>query len=459
MKTLLLLLFITVFATELRSQDTLRVSLQEFVERGLEKSGQIAYEEGAVRLAENRVNQARSTRILPNINLDTNHGLVPGVVSRDDNLPESQYYLDPNLENDWEDWAIFTRAEISAVQPVYTWGAINKAVSAAEAGARAAEERFIAARGDVELQLVELYYSYLLSMEISAIVNEAESQINQVDRVIEEMREEEDPGLREKDVFQFEIYRSEFQVQKLEVEQGAERIRRVWSYILSDGEAEVVWMPAEEFLDPVPVQLEPFEVYLRSAFVQRPEMRGIEAGMEAYRLSADATRAQNFPMLYLGLTASFANTPNRPRQSNPFIINNTNFATAAVGLGIRQNLNFSALRNRTERAEIEYNRARHLRDAFTDQITLELNEHYAEAVVAEERVSRTNESLTTARNWVRHEQLNYDFGFGEMEDMVEAVRTELELRVDLKRQMYELNRKMAQLYKTAGLSVTGIAQP
>jgi len=106
------------------SQDTLSINLQEFIEKGIAASGQVAYERGATELADNRVEMAKSQRILPSINLNTQHGVVPGVVSQVPGLSEGQYYLDPNLENDWEDWAVFTRAELNAVQPIFSWGAI-----------------------------------------------------------------------------------------------------------------------------------------------------------------------------------------------------------------------------------------------------------------------------------------------------------------------------------------------
>lgn len=443
-----------VVSTGLSAQDTLRISLQEFIEKGIERSGQVQYDYGAVRLAENRADQARASRILPSVNLNTNHGMVPGVKSQTD-LPSSQFYLDPNLENDWENWAIFTRAELSAVQPVYTWGAINKAISAAEYGAEAAKKEFEARRKGLELQLYELYYSYLLAIEVERILEDAESTVNQIGRELESMQEENDPDLRERDLFEYEIFVSEFEIQKTEVRQSIGRIQRIWDYILNDNGD--VHLPAEEFLDPVPFEIEPFEYYQSQAMELRPELQGVDAGIEAYKHSVESIKAQNLPTLFIGLTASYANTPNRPRQSNPFIINNTNFLSGAVGFGIRQNLNFSSIRNRVERERIEYNRVMDLREALSDGIMLELNEHYMEAVVADTKVNRIEEALVTTRKWVRHEQLNYDYGFGDVENLVDSIRKELELRVDLKQSIFEMNKKVATLYNASGLPVTNLS--
>jgi len=445
---ILLILLISTFQTVATAQQ--QITLKEFIDRGIERSGLIQYERGAINLAENRIDQARSSRILPRVDLNTNHGLIPGVVSQIDGLPRGQYYLDPNLENNWEDWAIFTRAEISALQPIYSWGAINKAIRAAEAGAVAAEQSFNAKQNEVALQLYELYYSYLLTLEIERILEDAERTLNRIGNTLKEMQDSMDPDLKERDVFQFDIFRAEFQIQKMQVSQSKDVVNRIWTYILGSDE----YAPVESFLDPVRFELLSFNEFHEYAMANRPEIKGVNAGIDALRNVADATRAQNYPLFYLGLTASYANTPNRPRQTNPFIINNTNFASAGIGFGIRQNLNFSAMRNQTERAKIEFKRGTDLKNALTDGIMLELNEKYSEAVVAETKVVQLEEALRITREWVRHEQLNYDYGFGDVEDLLDASRKELELRVQVKQSVFELNKKIAALYKSAGLPVT-----
>jgi outer membrane protein TolC len=438
------------------AQDTLRIDLTDFIQKGLEVSGQVAYEGRSVELAENRVGQARSQRILPRFELNSQHGLVPGVVSNDPrDLPSGQFYLDPNLENDWENWAIFTRAELNAIQPIYSWGAISNAVSAAQAGAKAAEYQFSAVKAEAELQLFDLYYSYLLAIEISRILEDANREINNVEERLYQMRDDGDPDIKESDIFKFDIFKTEFQVQIVEVRESLEYVKRIWNYVLQ-AQPNVVYIPEENFLDPVSYKLNSFDYYQNQAMAMRPELKGVESGIQALSSSKESVRAQMFPMVFLGITGSYANTPNRPRQTNPFIINSTNYASGGIGLGIRQNLNFSSVRRSIERADIEYRRVTDLHKAVSDGIILEINDRYREAVIAESRLNQTREALVTARNWVRNEQLNYDIGFGDVEDLLDAVQKELELRLELKQNVFELNRKSAALLKAGGLPIQSL---
>lgn len=452
----LLILFTLLFSVsaEIQAQDTLRLNLSEFLERTMEKSGQVQYERGSVDLALKDADMVRAQRFLPRVEFSTQHGVIPGVVSQLD-LPPGQFYLDPNLENDWENWAVFTRAELTAIQPIFTWGAVNSAIQAAKSAAAATEYEFESQKAEIELRYYELYYSYLLALEISRILGDADNQLTQVENRLKEMQEEGNPDLKESDIFKFEMFTSDFEVQKVEVEQSLRFVERVWQRALKND--NILYRPVEEFLDPVAVQIENYTFYEEKALEERPELKGVDSGIEAVSNKIDAVKAQNYPALVLGLSGSYANTPNRPRQTNPFIINNTNFASGAVGLSIRQNLNFSSMRKNVEKAQIEYKRVTDLRSAVSDGILLELNESFREALIAEKRVQQTEESLTTARNWVRHEQLNYDIGFGDVEDLTDAIRAELETRLELKQNVFELNIRVAELYKASGLPISQLS--
>ncbi|MDX1671055.1 MAG: TolC family protein [Balneolaceae bacterium] len=434
--------------------DTVNVSLEEFIERGLDNSGQVEFERQKVRLAENRVDQARSRRILPTFELNTQHGVVPGVKSNT-NLPDDELYLDPDLENDWNNWAIFTRAEVKGIQPIFAWGAFNSAMQAAKAGAVAAREQFQAARSVVEVRLYELYYSYLLASEVNHLLEEAQNKIDEIEQKIEERREEGSGELDESDYFKFKVFKSEFAIRAAEVRENTRFIEETWNYVLK-ADSNTTYLPEELFLDPVANKIQSLNFYQQQALAERSELKAADASIKAAKEGIDFTKSQNLPMFFLGLTGSFADTPNRPRQDNPFIINNTNYASAAVGFGIRQNLNLFNIKSDIERSRIQYKQTQYLKDAVTDGIMLQINERYRNANLSEVKVEKTDEAWVTSKKWLRQEQLDYDFGMGDTKDLIDAMKKELELRVQLKREIFQFNKDMAELYNSAGLSVISL---
>ncbi|HCT52732.1 MAG TPA: TolC family protein, partial [Balneola sp.] len=183
----------------------------------------------------------------------------------------------------------------------------------------------------------------------------------------------------------------------------------------------------------------------------RNELRGINTGKEALVKYIDYQKAQNLPGLYLGFTATFASTPIRPRQPNPFISTPENTLNTAVGLTIRQNLNFFQANTQLERVKIELKKMDYLSEAAKDGILLEVNQAYQKAAVAEVKVDKTDEALLTTKQWLRMEQQDYDFGIGEVKDLIDAMKMELELRLKEKESIFEFNTSMAKLNNAAGI--------
>ncbi len=441
-------------------RDTLQISLDEFIQRGIENADQIDFERKKIQLAELDVAKAKDQRFLPKIELSTQHGLIPGVESDSTlpngrKLPKDEFYLDPNLENNWEDWAIFTRAEVQAIQPIFTWGAIDNAIKAARAGAQAAREEFSRQKADARLRLFELYYSHIMIMEVERLLDNASSQIEKIEEKIDELEKDKDSELDQSDIYKFRVYKSRFKIRAAEVKMEGSFVRRTWDEVLQTSDS-VTFEPSDRFLDPIPAKIREVQYYKRHALDSRNEIQRIEAGIRAAKYGMEAQRAQALPSLFLGLTASYANTPNRPRQDNPFIINNTNYASAGFGLAIRQNLNINGILNEVEKREVQYQQARSLKKAAKEGIAIEINEKYKQASLSKVKMEYTDEALLTSKKWLRQEQLDYDLGMGEVKDLIESLKNKLELEVDMKRRIYQFNKDMAELYHTAGIPLMNI---
>ncbi|MDG5766515.1 TolC family protein [Balneolales bacterium ANBcel1] len=437
-------------SAELAARDTVRVSFPDFVEMARSYSSELEAREGQVELARNRLDRARASRILPNLELVTAHGLVPGVKSFDPELSSSQYYLDPNLENDWENWGIFTQAEVSGIQPIYTWGAVTNAINAAQKGVEAARYEFEAEKETFVLQMFELYQSALLVTELERLVRDAQSQLDEAEKELERLRDEGDPSIEEKDVFEFYIFREEFQAMREEVAQTRNFVFNAWNILLANN-GQRVYLPQERFLDPVPQQLQDLSFYESAALQNRAELSGIAAAEEAAQFGVKAARAQYYPSLVLGLSAGMGYTPNRPRQTNPFIRNNTNFMSARVGFGFRQNLNFWQVNNSVQRSRIQRQQVRDTRDAATDGIRLELGDRYRDARVTESRRRSKSNALDLSNEWLRTEQIDFDLGFGDIKNLVDAVKKKMELEVEVTELTFNLNMRVARLHRAAGL--------
>jgi outer membrane protein len=434
------------------AQDTIRLSLNEFLAKAKTESAMLKAREQQISLAENRVSQARAQRIAPRLELSTAHGLVPAVKTSDPDLfSPGSYYLDPNLKNDWTDWGFFTRAEITTLQPLYTWGAIPNAIKAAREGANAARSEYEMQSAEYEIRLYELYYTKLLTMEMQRLINDARKTLDKAEEQIDEMIESGDEDLTEADLFQFRIFKYEFLYRVDEINESARFVDAAWNLALNNRAETVVYMPVESFLDPIELDQKDVVFYEMSAQQNRPEIRQVESAYNAARYGLDVSKSANYPTLFMAFSAAYANTPNRPKQNNPFIINNTNYESIRYGIGFRQNLNFGVNRVSINRAELQVRQAMYAREAVEDGVSLDIREKYRSMMMSFSRLHNTREALGVSNEWLRMEQIDYDLGFGEVKNLVDAVKANLELEVSYKQRIYDFNVNVGKLRKSAGL--------
>ncbi|HKJ34384.1 MAG TPA: TolC family protein [Balneolales bacterium] len=441
------------------AQDTVRVSLRQFIQIGLNHSDQVKAEESKVNMAKNNIDQAKSMKLLPKFQLTTNHSVVPGVesdsvLSNGKPLPKSQWYLDPNLKNDWSRWSIYSQVQIQGIQPIFTWGALNNAVKAATKGAEAARDQFLSEKSKLALKLYQLYYSRVLTNQLLRLLGNAQKEFDKADRKIKKMQQSNDSSLDEADVYKFKIYKSQFEIKADEVKQNDNFIKKVWDLVLGTDSSKV-YLPKQQFLDPVDSTVKSYSYYQSLALTNRPELKALKAAKSAAKFGLKAKKAQMLPTLFLGLGGEYVYTP-RPTERTPMIGNRFSYLNLAYSFGIRQNLDFWGMKNDIDKMKIKYNEIKYSRDAAVQGIRLELLNSYKTAKVAEVTYKKTGDALHTSTEWLRQEQINYDLGIGKIKNLLDAVKSNLELEAEYRKKVYDYDLDMAKLYKASGIPIQNL---
>ena len=448
---LILAINVLAFGPVAAQQDTLRMSWPEFMDRGLQNAAQLDMQQTEIRMAQNQVDKARNKKWFPQIDLRTNHGLVPGVVS---DSVRSKQYLDPDLGNDWSDWGIFTEIRISALQPIYTWGALDNAISAAEKGVEARRHQYESKEKDWELRLYKLYHSHILASEMRRIVDDAENTIDKAEKKIKEMEESGDSDLDYSEVYKFEIYKTKFNSKATEARENSKFVERAWQQVVhSDTSTRV--LPTQKSLQRVRNEIRAISYYQQRAYEQRNDIEALDAAEQASKMGYEAQKAQRWPMVYLGLGGEFVNRP-RPASDQPLFGDRFTYANVIYSFGIRQNLDFSSIKNSVDQSYHQYQKAQYSKDAAMQGIRLQINEQYKKVQTRLSQMENSQKALQKSKEWVRQEELDYDLGIGEMKDLIEAVRTRLETEAEHLENIYKFNVALAELYRKAGISLNKV---
>ena len=97
-------------------------------------------------------------------------------------------------------------------------------------------------------------------------------------------------------------------------------------------------------------------------------------------------------------------------------------------MGIRLNLAYHQTRAKVAQAIAERDEVRAQRTAAEQLILFDGEEAYRQLVIAEEALVSRQEATSIAGDWLRTEQINADLGFGTTDNLVAAVRADLDAR-------------------------------
>ncbi len=435
-----------------QSADTLRFDLDGAVARALEVSPEVEAVAASRAYAEARSRLARASRYLTEFEMTSIHAPGPGLKNLGD-TPTDRLYLNPDVRNDWSRLRPFTRVEVELLQPIYTWGELGGNIRAARAGvaveAAAVREKEV----EVALRTGELYYNVLLAEALFRVAEEAEDVLAKAKEEIEKLLDEGDEGVDEADRFQILIAEQEFERRKVEVTQQRLTARTALARQLFLPEGAVL-VPEDAALTPLTFTLDSLDVYVATALARRPELSRADAGLTAREALVEVARSDYYPKLFLGASIKFSAIEGRYRQRNPYVSDPFLSRGLQAGLGLRQKLNFAQTRARVEQARAERDEVRFQAEGARQLIRFEVEEAYRNVLIARSALGARSEALRLSKEWLRTEQINFDLDIGDVDNLIKAVQTKLELEAAQNDAVRQYNVAVLRLLRAAGILTT-----
>jgi len=429
--------------------DTLKVDLKQVLEQTLIVSPDIRAALSNANSANARYQYARSSRVLPNATASTSFSAVPGI-ENPNGSPLDQLYLDPSVRNDFSNLKPFAQAELSLIQPIYTWGALGGSIKAASAGADLEHARAQETKLSASIRAAEFYYNVLLAHELFRLAGRAQGAVNMAIQEINRLIDEGSPDIDDADRYQVLITQQEFQRRMVEVSEQRQTahtaLRR--QLMLSDS---IRIAPAPSTLAPMIFVLEDLEYYQQKALMYRPEILQSKAGLTASNALIRVARSDYYPQSGFGVTFSIGAASNRFRQPNPFVHDSFQRTTARVGFRISQKLNFSQTRAKVAQAEAQHSRAQYIAQGAEQQILAEIEQAWRRVTIEEAALAAQDSSLVISKEWLRVEQINFDLDLGDTENLMTAIQTNLTLEADYYEAVRRYNMAILKLLSTAGI--------
>ena len=440
--------------------DTVDVSLEEALVRALEESPEVDQRRAQEQFATARRDEARANRFLTDVSLDVASSFAPSLTDFGevpDTVPDDLQYLHPSRQNDWSLDALrpFSRFEVSVRQPIWTWGELSGNIRAARHGVDVETARVDQKALEVAARAGETYYSLLLTEALDRLADQTQDVVDRAQREINRLLDEGDESVSQADLFQTRLTEEEVKRRIVEIEQNRATARSALrrQLFLPDG---TTVMPAADELQPISFSIHPdsLDYYIRRALQSRPEVDQAEAGIEAREALVDVAKSDYYPKI--GVQASLSQSvtiPGRPNPDNAFVGDSFMGTGTRTGIGIQQNLNFGQTQARVEQARAELDAVKHQRTAARQLVRVEVEEAYRSLLTAKTDVESRDRSTTISGEWLRTEQVNFDLDLGDTEDLVKAVRADLDAKARYLEAVKQYNVAVLKLLRTTGTLV------
>mgnify|MGYP006421376385 CR=1 FL=1 len=442
-------------AAQPMTPDTVRVGLAEAVEKALAVSPEVDRRRAQQQFAEARRDRAEANRFLTDLSLDIASSFAPGLdIPANNKPPENELYLNPDVENDWSVGALrpFGRAEIVARQPIFTWGELSGSIEAARHGVDVETARVDQKAMEVAARTGEIYYNLLLTQALARLAERTADVVDRAQKEIQRLLDEGDESVDQADLFQTRITEEEVKRRTIEVEQNRATARSALRRQLFLPDEAVVVAEAEELV-PLNFSLHPdsLDYYIALGLKNRPEVEQARAGVQARKAQVDVAKSDYYPKI--GVQASLSQSvtlPERPNPSNAYVGDSFMGTGTRTGLGITLDLNFRQTAAKVEQAQAQLSEVKQQRTAARQLVRFEVEEAYRNVIVAKAKVESRDRANKVSGEWLRTEQIDFDLGFGDTENLVKAVRADIEAEARYFEAVKAYNVAVLKLLRTTG---------
>jgi len=437
------------FTLPVHSQDTTGVpqkvilNLDQCIQKAIEVSPEISESRYEEEVFKSKKLQADSA-IYPQIEVLALTG--PSPRARGDQVFSPDDSTRPTING------IFGIADITLIQPIYTFGKISSYREAALSGTKVAKAGVDKKTSDIILRTKELYFSLLLARDIKNLVLEVKDELVESIEKAEKQLEAGSPWADEMNLFKLKAFLGEIERNLNEAEKSEALAKDVLMTSLGlpeDTEFDI----AELSLSPEERMPEDLKYYEKNAEEQRPEFIQLKEGLNAKSALINVEESSFYPQLFVGVKAYIAGASNRDRIHNPFIYDYFNNTYGAAFLGLKWSIDFGITAGRVKEAEAEYYKIVEKKKFADEAIPLQVRKAYLELEEASKSIPEIENAYKNARKWLVAAIANFDLGIGEAKEIADAAVAYAQMKVNYFRTVYNQRMSFANLSYATGMDI------
>ncbi len=333
---------------------------------------------------------------------------------------------------------------IQGVIPLWTFGKITNLWDAASSYVRVQEADVQRERDAVRGDVRKAFFGLRLARESLLLLKDVRSAINGAQSSLEKQiaKDEGDPI----DLLKLQTYASELDVKEAE---AGRYVNVALSGLRFYSGVPGLDIPDEPLRGPKH-ELGHLTRYLSAATLYRPEVAMARAGIAARTAQVNLARAQLFPDIGIGLSASMSAAPAIADQINPYVVDPANFFHYGAALVFQWKLDFPSQAARIRYAEAQLDEVRAMQRFALGGVATEVEIAYAEVLDWKRRLESYSKAVQTAKRWLVTVQQGIQVGTTAEKELLEPAKAYATNRFNQMNAIMELDLAMSRLAKASG---------
>jgi outer membrane protein TolC len=363
--------------------------------------------------------------------------IAPSLKGNNVYSPNTDVSLTSNLAVAWQ-------VNIQGVIPLWTFGKIGNLWDAAGHYVHVQQADVEKERDAVRVDVRKAYFGLQLARDSRLLLADVRSAIDKAQATLQKQidKDEGDPI----DLLKLQTYAAELDVRESEAERWVNVALSGLRFYTGVGDLDIPDAP----LRPPKHQLGHVTRYLGAAQIHRPEIAMARAGVAARSSLVQLARAQLFPDIGIGLTASMSAAPAIADQINPYVVDPGNYFHYGAALVFQWKLDFVPGAARIRQAEAQLDEVRAQQRLALGGVGAEVEVAYAEVVDWQKRTEVYARAVKTAKKWLVTVQQGIEVGAVAEKELLEPAKAYATNKFNQMNAVMELDMAMARLAKATG---------
>jgi outer membrane protein TolC len=332
---------------------------------------------------------------------------------------------------------VMFRANLSLVQPIYTFGKIGWAQDAGAYAVKAAGYGVEYAKANVRANVRKAFWGLVLARRLRKILEEGRDKALDIRKTVADLLEDESGDVTETDRERVEFYVNTVEGELISVDEAIRQAVDALRFFCRIAPTEPFDVTEQEPRDALPTAPDPAEA-LSVAWDNRPDLKALKMRARASEAFWKSTRSAYYPDLFLAGVFRYSINTAATDQTNPFVRDDYNYLEAGLGLGLRITLDIPVKRAKAMAAEADWRKAQWEYDMAARGTNIDVRRKQAVVALQQRRLENAENGEKSAKRWVVGELLNYEVGVGDTRALVEGLTVWYTSRSLVERNLYNV---------------------